>query len=628
MKRFAPRLLNLIFKIIKYGLILSLVIFFLSLIFIAPTYKNFQIAYQAGIEGKEDLTNAVNYLQSQSWEDSLISSQKAQENFNLALSELSLAKENIIIAKISFFNRQANDLEYLLKTTEILSRSIERAVNLAQAFATVNTGTSTSSFSDLDILAKNKLLKLAYESEPELNGLKANLQIALLNINRIHRIGILWPVYEEINEYKIQLEKAYALIENLGPLSRVLITLGGYPNESNLLILLQNNDELRPTGGFIGTFGLATIKSGEIVFLQTSDSYHLDMPAVGKWKKEPPYPISKYLEVENWYLRDSNWAPDWPSAAQQIQEIYHGESAAIGWPPVNFSGVIAINPDFIIDLLKLVGPLEIQGEIYTPENFQELLQYNVEVAYRDRGVSSWDRKGIINELLEELKNRLFNLSVQSWPNLITTFNNNIAEKNIQIYFTNPDLKFLSDNLNAGGEIKKSKSDFLMVVDANLAAFKSDAVIKKGITYNLQASTNNSPAIAELSLDYSHEGGFDWRTTRYRSFTRLYLPRGSRFISSEGFAKNTADWSITEDDFLDKTIISFFFTLEPGHRRRLTINYALPDNINDQIKNETYNLYVQKQSGRRTEKLEVNLDLPNKQKYEWSTDLLVDKVFKP
>jgi hypothetical protein len=29
------------------------------------------------------------------------------------------------------------------------------------------------------------------------------------------------------------------------------------------------------------------------------------MPAVGIWQKERPKPIKKYLDVENWYLRDA-----------------------------------------------------------------------------------------------------------------------------------------------------------------------------------------------------------------------------------------------------------------------------------------------------------------------------------
>jgi ABC-type Fe3+-hydroxamate transport system substrate-binding protein len=142
-----------------------------------------------------------------------------------------------------------------------------------------------------------------------------------------------------------------------------------------------------------------TIKNGDIISLETKDSYHLDMPSVGKWQLEPPAPIKKHLGVENWYLRDSNWSPDWPSAARQIEKIYKGESRAIGLPEPNFSALIAINPDFIADLLRLVGPITIDNETYYPENFQPLLQYNVEVAYKDKDISSWDRNNIINDLV-------------------------------------------------------------------------------------------------------------------------------------------------------------------------------------------------------------------------------------
>lgn len=121
---------------------------------------------------------------------------------------------------------------------------------------------------------KTQFLKLIYESEPELNGLKANLNLALFNINKIHKIGILWPFYDQIIEYKQKLQEAVDLTTNLAPLTKLLITLGGYPQETNLLIILQNNDELRPTGGFIGVYGLARAKNGTILSLTTEDSYH------------------------------------------------------------------------------------------------------------------------------------------------------------------------------------------------------------------------------------------------------------------------------------------------------------------------------------------------------------------
>ena len=617
--------LSFIIKLFKYLLILSIASIFIILAMLGSTYKNFRAVYRLGLQGKDELTIAINQAKSQRWDESLKNSQAAKNDFDSALNQLDSSKQNIVINKIPFFQTQVNDLEYLFKTTEILSRSLESAIPLAKELDKIRSGTAGSNFVNLNPVEKSQFLKLIYESEPELNGLKANLELALFNINKIHQIGVLWPIYGKITEYKKQLETATNLMDELTPLAKLLPTLGGYPNENNFLILLQNNDELRPSGGFIGVYGLATTKNGDIISLKTDDSYHLDMPAVDKWKKEPPTPIKKYLKVENWYLRDANWVPDWFLAAQKINEIYTGESLAIGQTAPNFSGIIAINPDFISDLIRLVGPITIQGETYTPENFQELLQYNVEVAYKDRNVSSWDRKNIINELLAELKSRLFNLPSNEWAHLLRTINQDISAKNIQMYFSDQNSEQLARELGASGELKRTDSDYLMVVDANLAAFKSDAVVKKKITYSVSQKNNNTSA--SLSLNYRHEGDFNWRTTRYRSYTRIYAPFGSHFILSSGLDNNTSDFTTLDDPILNKTIFGFFFTVEPGTEKEIVINYSLPEKINQQLSNNNYNLLVQKQSGRRTQELKVNV-IPQKGVIKtWTSDLNTDKYFK-
>jgi len=615
---------SFIIKILKYTAIAGIVILVFTIILLSSTYKTFKNVYSQGMEGKTQLSEAISDVQKKDWEGALENSQMATNSFSNILAKLEASKKNIVIKKIQFFQTQVNDLEYLFKTTEILSRSLERSIPLISGLDKIKSGAAGENFTNLKEEDKAKFLKLIYESEPELNGLKANVKLALLNINKIHKIGILWPIYDKISEYKIQLQEASDLMTNLAPLSKLLPILGGYPNESDLLIILQNNDELRPSGGFIGVYGLAKTKNGDILSLSTDDSYHLDMPAVGKWIKEPPIPIKKYLGVENWYLRDANWVPDWSLAAQKINEIYIGESLAIGNTAPIFSSIIAINPDFIIDLIRIVGPINIKGEIYTPENFQELLQYNVEIAYKDRDISSWDRKDVINELLNELKLRLFNLSASDWPKLIKTINDNISEKNIQLYFSDKNFQQIAKDMDASGEVKQTNNDFLMVVDANLAAFKSDAVIKKRITYTVNQKNDSSSA--NLVLSYRHEGDFNWRTTRYRSYTRIYVPYGSHLITSSGLDQDKADWTILNDPILNKTIFGFFFTAEPGTEKTITLNYSLPSYINDQINDNSYKLLVQKQSGRRTQELKVNLNPQRNKSRNWISDLYTDKIF--
>jgi hypothetical protein len=348
------------------------------------------------------------------------------------------------------------------------------------------------------------------------------------------------------------------------------------------------------------------------------------MPAslTGQWNLQPPTELKKYLAVEKWYLRDANWSPDWPQSAHKVVEIYNGENAVLKQPVTMFTGVVAITPDLVADLIKLVGPLAVNGTTYNAEDFQPLLQYNVEVAYKQQSISSWDRKNIINGLVGQLKQRLFGLPVNRWGELIATLNNNINSHNIQLYFFNSDWENLAQSWGASGAIAQTDSDYLMVVDANLAAYKSDSVIKKNLSYTL--TTDQQGLNAAVQLNYSHQGQFDWRTTRYRSYTRIYAPLGSQFISLSGPDKATEDLSVTNDPILHKAVFGFFFTIEPGSSRTITLTYRLPESINQQLADGQYRLLVQKQAGQRINGLNLTFRSPGGQRQQWQTDLNTDK----
>lgn len=602
------RVISLFFKLIKYLIIAAILAAIVLVIIIASSFKDLQAAAASSLSAKTKLETAASAIQSQNWTQAQLEAQAAESDINSALTILETIKNKPVFNKISPLRNQVGQLEYLLKTTDIISRSISGAAPIAQKFTDLYSGSAGNNFSSLNEQKKADFFKLIKESEPELNGLRANLDLALLNLDKIHRIGILWPIYNKLSDLKTELTQAKNLIQEATPLVKLLPSLAGYPNASNFLIIMHNNDELRPSGGFIGVTGFLQIKNGDIISLKTDDSYHLDMPAVGIWKMTPPEPISKYMGVENWYLRDANWSPDWPTSSKKIQEIFLGESQAvnISVPPLN--GVIGITPDFVAGLLKLVGPITVRGETYTPENLQSLLQYNVEVAYKEQDISSWDRKQVINELLDELKTRLFTLPTSKLGELASIFTDNIQNKNIQIYFNDSGSESLVQELGADGAVKKTANDYLMVVDANLGAFKSDSVMKKGITYNLKNNGGNLEA--NLNLSYRHEGGFDWRTTRYRSYTRVLAPLGSKLISIKGDANLKLDndsISTINDNDLQKTVFGFFFSVEPGTTGVINLDYSLPENISTNLKARTYELLVQKQAGRRTESFSANIN---------------------
>jgi len=619
------KIIKNIFKTISFILAIVILLMLILVITISFSYRDIKAAGLSAMAGKRSLEIAAQKTMNKEWESATYNSQQANLEIAESLTSLQNIKTRKIFTYLPPLKNQVNDLEYLLKTVEIIARSLNNAIPVAEKITNIYQDSSNGQFSGLSVAEKTELFRVIYESEPELNGLKASLQLARLNLDKIHKIGILWPIYSKITDLKKEIDTVITVTSQATPIIRLLPALAGHPSPSDFLIVMHNNDELRPAGGFIGVFALLNIHNGEINYLRTYDSYHLDMPSVGKWTMEPPSQIKTYMNVKNWYLRDSNWSPDWPTSAQKIQEIFYGESQAIGQEAPNFTGIMGITPDFVSDLVELVGPIEVRGEIYTPENLQELLQYNVEVAYIEQDISQWDRKNIINDLLEELKTRLFALEVKQLPTLLDIFQKNMLRKDVQIFFNNSNWQSLVYDLNADGAIKETNKDYLLVVDANLAAFKTDSVVKKGIEYEVKNQTEG-PAKASLKLSYQHEGGFDWRTTRYRSYTRVYAPLGTKLTSIKALETANLDASSInsyEDLSINKTVIGFFFSVEPGRRGSIALEYDLPESINLDLQNKNYELLVQKQAGRRTNLLKVTID-----NEFYIRDLETDVIIKP
>lgn len=594
-------------KILKYGLFIVIGFTLITILLLSNKINTSRAYYSQMTSGKNSLEESINSIKKQKYTEAEKQASQAVTEFNSALISLSDIRENKVAAYFAPVSTSIDDLEYLTKTAEVLSKSLVRSTAILSKLEVVTDGRFTNTFSDLSDSDRQQILSIIYESAPELNGLNANLLLSIENLNKIHRIGILLPLSSQLKDIKTQLATATNLLKQVIPLTQLLPALAGYPNESEFLVILQNNDELRPTGGFIGTYGVMMIKDGKPGNIVTEDVYHLDMPCIGKLTTTPPDPIKKYMGVQYWWLRDANFSPDFPTSAKQVETMFMAESECAGKPVMKPTAIIAINPGLISDLLSLVGPITVEGTTYDSSNFQPLLQYNVEVAYVDKNISSWDRKEVINSVVSELKKRLMSLPTKRLPEVLNIIQENTAKRNLQIYFDNNEQEQIAKTLNVTGEIKKTTSDYLMVVDANLAAFKSDSVMKKNISYKI--SNSNKLLEATVSLNYKHEGGYDWRTTRYRSYTRIYAPLGSKLINNNGLD----DFTVTDDTTLEKTVFGFFWTVEPGTEKSISISYTLPESVSA----NNYNLYFQKQSGSR---------LNNFNFKDWSGKLDRDKIF--
>lgn len=511
--------------------------------------------------------------------------------------------------------------------------SIQSAVDLAgRTDGLLQTGIAPHrSFQDLTPEEKRAVLARFHEVLPQLHTAREQFKIALDAWQRIPQDELYAPLRDRIKPFAKILPELEKRVDQAVSLMDVFLPMAGYPQEKNYLVLLQNADELRPTGGFIGTVGTIQISAADLKQLEFKDVYAIDNPVSGVWKEPVPEPLARELGVPALFLRDANWSPDFPQSAERLMDYYHRELSLASVPHNPLDGALALQPGFFEELLRLTGPIVVDGREFNADNFFDQLEFEVEMGFHQKGKPVEERKKIVSQLGDELIKRLMSLPSSRWGDVLDLFINALIRKDILIYTRDAKHLALLDAHTWSGRTQAGVPDYLWVIDANLAALKTDGVMDKEIRYSVDM-TNKAGPTATVTLHYRNTNRtISWRYSRYRDYVRVYVPDGSQLISSSGAMLNditktggkvvAGKVDVTHD--LGKTVFGAFWSIEPGETRDLTFTYRLPSDVVKTWQSGKYGLFVQKQPGSKAH-LTLNLlfgknlasAAPSEVKKEW------------
>lgn len=618
-------------------------IFLIALIGLAILY----FAYWLPLQNSINLaTQTQSYFQQA--QDDLSAGDFIQAKTDIEKAQASLALLNKNIGRLDspllagYLKNQYDGVKNLISAIDTFSQGLYLLTNLSHDILWGKNNANGSLV--LTATKRQEILKRFIQAAPQLNGAKAQINLALLKLQNVPP-----SLHPKIQAYYLTLKAKLIILqtflEKAGGLSEALPEILGLGQEKTYLFLLQNNHELRPTGGFLGTVGIIKIKNGELISTETTDVYDYDKFAINKIKNNPPAPLKKYLKVNEWYLRDSNWSPDFPTAVNEIEKLFRREVFLSNGKikDQKIDGVIAITPKTIEDVLGVLGAIEVDSYVFNKENFVDQLQYLVEVGFKEQNVPFFQRKNIIGRLAEKLVKKLENISLANMVDIGKSIFNNLNQKHILIYSKNPAVQNLINQENWSGKINDTRDDFIYVVDANLAALKSNQCVTRQIKYSFEPLVDQ--VRAHLTIAYTNNCTFTWQTSRYRTYTRLYLPLGAQWISTVGAmdmdrSPKAGATDISQEN--NKTVFGAFISIEPKKTNTLSFNYYLPDYLAAKILGgEEYRLYAEKQPGTLNDALFLDLTFTNPLKlaepentkllknnnYQLSTDLETDREIK-
>lgn len=348
------------------------------------------------------------------------------------------------------------------------------------------------------------------------------------------------------------------------------------------LILFQNNLELRPGGGFIGSFGILKVKDGSVMEFQVHDTGNFDgrIPDI----VPAPYPMPETLRVKWLKLRDSNYSPDFTTNAAKAEEFYR-----LGQGGEQFDGVVGITTNVLASFLKVTGPVEVPGYpgVYGSDNAVLDLEYQVEQGFVGQNIDRGERKSIMNALGRAILDKAKDLSLAKKYELFETVLDDLHRKDIQLAFKEKELQERVERSGWSGRMDRTwQDDYLLAVDANLSALKTDYKMKRRIDYTVDLRPSEPSATAVVT--YTHTGKTkDYMTRDYQTFLRLYVPDGSWLKRVSG---NTTP--VVYGSELGKKSFGVLVQVPLGTEKSVTFEYVLPKNIDA----SAYDLKIQKQPG--------------------------------
>ncbi|MFZ2976094.1 MAG: DUF4012 domain-containing protein [Candidatus Moraniibacteriota bacterium] len=346
------------------------------------------------------------------------------------------------------------------------------------------------------------------------------------------------------------------------------------------MLMLQNNMELRPGGGFLGQYAILKVKDGEVISTFFEDANLLDQRIDAKIA--PPYPFTRMMDIKKWKFRDSNFSPDFPTNVEKAKYFYR-----LAGRNSDFDGVIAVNAEVFNDVLELTGPITVPGYGVTFNSTDGALKLEEYVEKRyimNPEIDTQNRKEIMKKMAPMMIEKLFSLG--NITKIAELGHKELQNRNVMINFKDPYLQGLVESVYWDGKVAKGwNSDYLMMVDANMGALKTDHYIKRDVSYDVDL-TLEKPTVT-LNILYKNTATYgDWRTSDYHSYLRVYVPKGSTFLESK-----MVSLANKGEDF-EKTYFGFICHVLIGRETNATIKYELPAGFNI----DDYNLLIQKQSG--------------------------------
>lgn len=358
--------------------------------------------------------------------------------------------------------------------------------------------------------------------------------------------GLVPPLANAVNELK-GLVGSYQGVFDAAPSAEQLAHYL-FSEQHRFVLISQNNAELRPVGGFSGTYGLVGIGPDGFQLEKYQGIYRLPDAKV---KLAPPEGATMTKRLQ---FRDANWWIDLPTSAQVMLQLWDSSQQ----PKVD--GIIAIDVVTLRELLTVFGPVTLPGtnEVLDKNNATKRLTEFIEFDRADYGKVA--KAEALVPMVESMIKKIETVQTSQLKPLLQVMSDLAAEKHIQLYASDQVAQSAIVDLGIGGAIAPphDTTDLVVASNAVVCATKTNLGVSKMWDYSVALNADGS-ATSKLALGFTktaelYEG---LHIQYFCDYLRVYRGPGTTLTdaaASGGFVDRPED---------GRPVFAQYFRLQPG-----------------------------------------------------------------
>jgi hypothetical protein len=318
---------------------------------------------------------------------------------------------------------------------------------------------------------------------------------------------------QAVNDILAEIQTARRQLATIEQVRQLLPAFLGQETRRRVAIVLQDSQELRPSGGTIQGIYLLSFEKGVIIDQQFYQPAELEKQQIGEIQTTPDY--EKYFNRKEMTLIDAGWNPDFTVTAGIISNYLDRN---LGRKP---DVVVTTTTQTLQALLEKAGPIQLEDtqETITDKNIYERLGANAEPEY-------------YRKIFSQLVSRALNDKSQAMK-FLEVVADELQKGQTFIVSAQPTENDVLNSLGWAGQVSTPQCPTLLgtekcdvstiyQVESNIGINKANAQLQRSIVHSIQLEKEITRH--KRIVTYTNQSNTSrWPSGTYRNYLRFYVP---------------------------------------------------------------------------------------------------------